>query len=41
MDNDQEEEPEKEEVFVCPYCDYTCPYSELGGEFDCPYCGDN
>jgi len=27
--------------FRCPYCNYICDYSELGGEFDCPYCGDN
>jgi hypothetical protein len=27
--------------FKCPYCGYECDWSELGGEYDCPRCGDN
>lgn len=40
-DEEEEKPEEKEGQLVCPYCGYTCPYSELGGEFDCPWCGDN
>jgi rubrerythrin len=29
------------EKFTCPYCGYECDMDELGGEWDCPLCGDN
>lgn len=37
------EEPpiDEKDYFVCPYCGYRCPNEELGGEWDCPRCGDN
>lgn len=33
-------EPEVER-FKCPNCGYECNWDELGGEYDCPLCGDN
>lgn len=32
---------QSENKFKCPNCGYECDISELGGEFDCPICGDN
>jgi hypothetical protein len=33
--------PNTGKKFKCPYCGYECDWAELGGEYDCPRCGDN
>ncbi len=36
-----EEEEQAKRCFKCPYCGYECNWAALGGEYDCPLCGDN